>query len=160
MTKKSGFTLTEMLVTIVILGITLGIGVPGFNSFLNNSSMVSSSSDTISAFNYARLEAMKRGNSVEIGPIDTQEGWISGIVVWVDNNNDDVRDDGEDLRLWPVFSNNSTVSSSQATFTFRGTGEVDNADVLTLCDDRTGEQGMQISILISGAVIPQKVTCG
>lgn len=162
MMKKSGFTLTELLITIAILAMTLAIGVPSFNDFLSNSSMASSSNNMISAFNYARLEAMKRGNPVEVGQVDTNIGWTSGVVVWVDNSGDDIRDSGEELRIWSAFSNGSTVTTNNGVnaFTFSGTGEVDSSDTFTLCDDRTQEEGMAILILISGAVIPQRITCG
>lgn len=147
--KKSGFTLVEMLVTIAILAILLGIGVPSFKNSISSSNMVSNTNGMIGAFNYARIEAIKRGGTVNVS--HNGGDWTGGIVVSTNTN--------EVLRLWPAFDGASTVSSSQSSFTFNATGEVNNNDVLTICDDRTGEKGMQISILISGVIISESVTC-
>ncbi|WP_369434104.1 GspH/FimT family protein [Psychromonas sp. MME1] len=103
------------------------------------------------------MEAIKRGTTVHLGQLDGS--WASGVVVWADSDGDVTRDAGEELRLWPAFDSESTVTSGRTAFTFRASGEVDNDGQLTICDNRTGEQGMKISILISGAVIAEKVTC-
>ena len=155
--KKSGFTLTEMIVTISILAILLSIAAPNLKTFLSSGNMVANANGMIGAFNYAKTEAIKRGSRVNISQIGSD--WASGVVVWVDDDDDDTRDVGEELRLWPAFSSGSSVSSSQASFVFRATGEIDNSDVLTICDDRTGERGRQISILVSGAIIVEKINC-
>ncbi|WP_369434103.1 Tfp pilus assembly protein FimT/FimU [Psychromonas sp. MME1] len=39
--KKSGFTITEMVVTLSILAILLAIGAPNFKEFISNGNMVS-----------------------------------------------------------------------------------------------------------------------
>jgi len=155
--KKSGFTLVEMLVTIAILAILLGIGVPSFKNSINNSNMVSNANGMIGAFNYARIEAIKHGNAVNVSQLNAD--WTGGIVVWADSDANGTRSLDEELRLWPAFNGASTVSSAQSSFTFNATGEVNNNDVLKICDDRTGEKGMQISILISGVIISESVTC-
>lgn len=149
----------EMLITISILAILLAIAVPNFKSMMSSSNMVSNANGMIGAFNYARSEAIKRGNNVNIGYVGSD--WTSGIVVWVDSNEDGSWTAGEELRLWPHFDNLSTVTTANANthFSFGATGEVNNDDQLTICDDRTGEEGMKISILISGAIVAEKVNC-
>jgi type IV fimbrial biogenesis protein FimT len=150
--KKSGFTLTEMLVTLSILAILLAIGAPNFRNLISSSNMVANANGMIGAFNYARLEAIKRGSTVSVSQVGGD--WTDGVAAWVDS--DGAR---EELRLWPAFDDASTVSSAQSTFSFRATGEVNNAGVLRICDNRTREEGMQVSILISGVVIAERVTC-
>lgn len=159
--RQKGFTLTEMLVTLTVLVIILAIGVPSFNSFLSSSNMISNSNSLISSLNYARMEAMKRGDSVYMGQ-QTANSWTGGLVVWVDNNSDGAYTAGEELRLWEAFESNVSVSAinGQTSFVFSASGEANSADALTICDDRTGEQGMEVSVLLSGAVISEKVTCG
>jgi type IV fimbrial biogenesis protein FimT len=161
--KKSGFTLVEMLVTISILAILLAIGAPAFKDLISSGNMVSNANGMIGAFNYARTEAIKRGGAVNVDQVVAAD-WTGGIVVWVDADDGTgtlgVRDVGEELRLWPAFDNASAVSSAQATFSFSGTGEVNSAGVLDVCDDRTGEEGMQITILVSGVIISERMTCG
>ncbi|GLS92602.1 hypothetical protein GCM10007916_36740 [Psychromonas marina] len=153
--KKSGFTVIELLVTLSILAIVLAIGVPNFKSFIDNGNMVSNANGVIGAFNYARIEAIKRGSTVHLQP--KGDGWQSGIIVWADSRDDSEIKDV--IRMWPSFAGEGTVNSTNSAFAFRATGEVDKSDKLTLCIDNSGEQGMQISILISGAVIAKKVGC-
>jgi len=159
--KKSGFTLVEMLVTIAILAIVLLIGIPSFNSIIKSSNMSANSSDLMSALNYARIESVKRGTSVELDPKDGSS-WIDGLVVWCDEDDDGSMDSDEVLRYWDSFSSGSSIVSSNGvtSFTFAASGEVDQNDTLTLCDDRTGETGRNISILSSGAIYSEEVTCG
>jgi type IV fimbrial biogenesis protein FimT len=158
--KISGFTLVEMLVSIAILAIVLLIGIPSFNSIIKSSNMRSNSGDFISALNYARMESVKRGTSVELDQTDGAS-WTEGLVVWVDDDEDGTMDSGEELRYWDTFSTGSSITSANSvtSFTFSADGGVDNNDTLKLCDDRTGETGRNITVLSSGAVYAMEVTC-
>lgn len=152
--KKSGFTLVEMLITISISAILLAVALPSFKNTINSSNMVSNTNGMIGAFNYARIEAIKRGESVNVAQF-VDGDWTKGIEV-------KVKGTSEVLRFWPEFDGKTTVSSkeSMSTFTFGVTGEVNNDDELTICDDRTGETGMKVSILVSGLIVSERVTCG
>jgi len=151
--KKSGFTLVEMLVTIAIMAIVLFIGVPSFNSIIRSSDMSANSSDLISALNYARMEAVKRGDSIKL-ELQIADDWLSEMVVSVD-------DSAEELRIWGEFNSESTLVSKNdlTSFVFNASGEVDNGDELTLCYDSSGETGRIIHILASGAAFAEKKTC-
>lgn len=158
--KNKGFTLTEMAVTLAILSVVLSIASANFTGITGSSNMVANTNGMISAFNYARLEAVKRGSSVSVGQVDGST-WEGGITVWVDSDDDGVFDSGEELRLWPAMDSSSFVSSSNSisNYTFSATGAVNSADVLTVCDSRSGEKGMTVTLLASGAIIPEVVTC-
>lgn len=153
--KNKGFTIVEMMVTLSILAIVLFIAVPSFSSFLNGSAMNANQNALISAFKYARSEAIKRGNTVTITQTDATVGWTGGFSVWSVTN--------EELRLWEAFNSSATVTTDHniTSFAFNALGATTNAEVITLCDSaRTGEQGWDISILVSGAVYADEVTCG
>jgi len=112
----------------------------------------------LEAFNYARMEAVKRGNKVRLGQRDGST-WTGGIVVWVDSDGDATRDAGEELRLWEPLNSQNSVLSANTSFVFQATGAVDQADQLKICDNRSGEEGRAISLLISGAIYVEKVAC-
>lgn len=159
--KIRGFTVVELMMTIAILAILLSIGIPSFSSIVGNSNMSANSSDLLTAFNYARTEAIKRGASVALGKNDGST-WSGGLVVWVDENGDGSLGNTEEvLRYWDAFSTDSSLVSSNSvtSFIFRATGEVNNADTLTLCDSRTGETGRTISVLLSGAIYAENYIC-
>ena len=54
-----GFTLVELLVTIVVLSILLGLAVPAFRSFMQNDQQWTQTSNLVVGLNMARSEAIK-----------------------------------------------------------------------------------------------------
>jgi type IV fimbrial biogenesis protein FimT len=68
--KTSGFTLIELMVTIGIAGILVGVAIPGFNSIISNSRLTTSTNELVTALNLARSEAVKRGLSVTVRKVD------------------------------------------------------------------------------------------
>ena len=71
--KQSGFTLIELMVTIVLLAVLLGIGAPSFAEFIRNSRITSTANDLLAALHLARTEAIKRRAPVTVcGTSDAQ----------------------------------------------------------------------------------------
>jgi len=65
MTQR-GFTLWELLVTVLLIGIVLSLGIPNFNDFTRNSEMAAAVNAFVSAIHASRTEAVKRGMPVTI----------------------------------------------------------------------------------------------
>ena len=61
---QHGFTLIELMLTVVLIGVLLGIGVPNFRSFIQNSRITTQSNEVVGALATARSEAIKRNQSV------------------------------------------------------------------------------------------------
>ncbi len=55
-----GFTLLELMLTITVAGVILGLGAPNMAEFIRNSRMTSSANDVLAALHMARTEAVKR----------------------------------------------------------------------------------------------------
>ena len=68
--------MAELLVTIGISVILLGVGVPSFTSYIANSKIRSASTDIIFAITFARSEAIKRNTTVVMEPVSS--GWQNG----------------------------------------------------------------------------------
>ncbi len=61
--QACGFSLIEVMVVIAILGIAMGIGVPGLQSLLTTQKMKSATFDLITTAMIARSEAIKWGGA-------------------------------------------------------------------------------------------------
>lgn len=157
--SQRAFTLPELLITLVIGSILLSLALPAFSNAIKNNRITTSTNELLGAFRFARAEAIKRGDSVHLGQRDGSN-WSNGAVVWIDADGDGNWDSGEELRLWESF--NSTIVSSynsRTVFMFRGSGEVNVDDTMSICDDRTAESGRQMALLLSGLSVSSTYTC-
>lgn len=66
--RQHGFTLIEMMVTLVVLAILVGIAVPSLNNLMQRNKVVSSSNALLADLAYARTEAVTEGNLVSLCP--------------------------------------------------------------------------------------------
>lgn len=92
--KQSGVTLVELLTTLAVFSILLGMAVPGYGFLVNNTRLAGFTNQLSSALSYARSEAIKRGVRVSLcktasanssTPVcDTGAGWQHGWLVFVD----------------------------------------------------------------------------
>lgn len=87
MKDQAGITLLELMVAITVLAVLLGVGVPSFNSVVRNNRLATQANEFVTALNFARSEAGKRGLPVsvcassdgatcEAGAPDWETGWI------------------------------------------------------------------------------------
>jgi type IV fimbrial biogenesis protein FimT len=77
--RMRGVTLIELIVTLAISAVLLGIGVPSFVSFIRNQAVKTASFDITSMLIFARSEAIKRNADVVITP--TSGNWAYGWAV-------------------------------------------------------------------------------
>lgn len=66
--KNQGFTLIELMTTMLVAGVVLGIGVPALTQFIDTNQMASAVNDLNSSIHVARTEAVKRRANVTICP--------------------------------------------------------------------------------------------
>lgn len=75
---ESGFTLAELLVVVVVLGILASLGAGGFQSLIQSQQAKNASFELLSTLSLARSEAIKRNNPVTLTPTDATnwgKGW-------------------------------------------------------------------------------------
>jgi type IV fimbrial biogenesis protein FimT len=73
--RATGFTLLELMVTLAVLGILLGIAVPSFQSSLTNSRLTTAANDLVGALQAARSEAIKRNATHQFCVDTTTRAW-------------------------------------------------------------------------------------
>jgi prepilin-type N-terminal cleavage/methylation domain-containing protein len=96
---QSGFTLYELLITLLVAGVLFGLGVPNFLEFQRNGAMSAAANEMITGLLAARAEAVKRqvfvtwclsANATAAAPACSPApvGNVAdrGFIVWVDDN--------------------------------------------------------------------------
>jgi type IV fimbrial biogenesis protein FimT len=103
MLKVQGFTLTELMITLVILAILLALALPSFEETTVQNRLATESNRLLSALTLAHSEAVKRNRRVVVcessnGSSCTGNGnWRNGWLLFVDNNNNGNLDAGEEV---------------------------------------------------------------
>ena len=97
--KQNGFTLWELLITLLVVGIVIGIGVPNMMEFQRNNANVAAANNLVTGLLMARAEAVKRQVPVTLclsdnpnaatptcSPNPVANSGTRGFIVWVDEN--------------------------------------------------------------------------
>ena len=75
-----GFTLIEMMVTAIILGIVMAIAVPSFVDFIGNTRIRTIAESLRSGLQLARAEAVKR-NAIVVFTLNADTSWNIGCAI-------------------------------------------------------------------------------
>lgn len=86
---QRGLTLVELIITLVVAGILLGIGVPSMRSMIQDNRLVTAANGLVLTLNYGRAEAIKRSAAVSLcasddGATCTATPWQQGWIVFAD----------------------------------------------------------------------------
>lgn len=74
--SQRGFTIIELMTTVIVLAVLTTIVGPQIREFLVNSTVTANANDLVVSLNLARAEAVKRGRVVEVIPTPTwDQGW-------------------------------------------------------------------------------------
>ena len=91
-TKNSGFTLLELMITLSVVALLAAVGIPSVISFMQQNRVIASTNELISAFHVARTEAIKLNQRVTIcesndGKTCAADGsWRDGWIVFIDSD--------------------------------------------------------------------------
>jgi type IV fimbrial biogenesis protein FimT len=168
--RIQGFTLIETIVTLAVAVILIMFGVPSMRDFALNSRQSAQSNEFVTGIQLARSTAIKQQRNASICVSTTYNNtpptctggtdWSDGWVVWVDQDSDGVLDATEVLRVGEPLDGSSTfTSTASSSFRYAPTGLVNGQDTLTLCDNRSGETGRQITVNAAGRVNLARMIC-
>lgn len=168
----AGFTLLELMVTLVVMAIFAGMAAPSLGSLVQNNRLEAEQMEFMAALSTARSEAVKRGVPVMVtanSPTTTGNEYGNGWSIWYDSNNDDVYQPAtETIKVRQAISGDLKLASSVTQISFlpsgfsgyrNGNGQMASV-VFTVCDSRQNVVGGQITILPSGSTsLNSKYTC-
>jgi type IV fimbrial biogenesis protein FimT len=102
--QQLGFTLPELIVTLAIAAILMTLVVPAFTNFTQQTRLIVTTNELVSAMNLARMEAIKRNGRVDL--IAHNGSWKNGWKITADNqiifNHEALH---EDIRIDSTFPN-------------------------------------------------------
>jgi type IV fimbrial biogenesis protein FimT len=118
MKKQRGFTLVELMMTLVIASIVLTLAVPSFRDLIQNNRITGQVNEMVTAFNLARMEAIRRGSPVSVCASTDQascsgaNNWATGWIVFTDTNSAGNPTVSQLLRAWDQLPGNPAISET------------------------------------------------
>jgi type IV fimbrial biogenesis protein FimT len=152
---QNGFTLYELLITMLIVGVVLSLGVPNLSEFTANSRLSSSANDLHASFQLARSASARSKTNITIcasanalaAGANCGGTWDQGYIVFIDDDGDLIRGGATEtvLRAHGEIATGVVMSvGNDATYfsyasTGLGRGDVGGNPALAqvvMCDDR------------------------
>jgi len=170
-----GFTLIELMVTLLVTGILIAIAVPSFQDATLSSKLGSIANTVVSTVNIAKGEAIKRNAVIKMCASTTgtgcaaSGGWQQGWIVFRDIDGDGVLDTDDTLiQKQAALSAGLKLTAQDSdgnalhVIVFQPTGVGTTYSVMTLCrsQPKVGKQERVISISATGRTNVSKTSNG
>ena len=140
--RSTGFTLLELMITLVIMAIVITVGLPSFNDFIAAQRVRTTASDIMSDIAFARAEAIKESRRVVMERVPGPTGtWKDGWRICIDVNGDGDCDATDLVRKIanPVGGRTRVCADPDAPLVFRPDGRLmgarDATDGIRVSDD-------------------------
>ena len=136
--NESGFTLVELMITVAIGAVLLGVALPNYQDMVKNNCMTATTNSLIANLQLARSEAIKRNQNIRL--VANVSGWGLGWTIQSPTN--------VVIRDVSLTCSQTTLTESggSTTLTYKPSGFIDDPATFTVCDDRTAETGRRITI--------------
>jgi len=171
-----GFTLLELMTTVAVLGVLLGLAIPAFTETMNSNRVSANTNALVTALSVARSEASKRGVAVTVCASNAAQTGCSGAASWNTGwivFSDDIGTSGtldagdELLQAFPAPVAGFNVTAANPTtltyIRFLRSGMPDSGGISrTLKLSRpscTGTQAREVAIANTGRISSGKVAC-
>ena len=170
MKRQSGLTIVEIMITLAIAAVLLGIGLPAFNGFIEQRTLTTQVNGFLLSVQYSRSEATRQGSNVSMIALDASDDadeWGPGWCIAVGNPppaNCPAAGAATSLRRFDAMAPNTLTGEGaldtvdRLTFNSRGllVGAVGGA--LDLCGV-AGGNGRRISLAATGRASSSEVVC-
>ena len=155
---QRGFTLIELMVTLVVLVVLLGVGIPSFNNWVVSTRMDTATMNLAGILKQARNEAVSRQSVITLA--SKAGGWTEGLTMYTDTDvggntaysaaNDTLIKDLE-FSMGGISASTSTNAAAYISFTSGGLlNEGNNPVEIVLCDSTEEEGGSSITVNLVG----------
>lgn len=171
MLNKRGFTIIEIMLVLIVLGILTILAVPAMRFYIQNSRAIVMTTDFTSALAFARSEALKRGTPVTIcasndtvnyNTCGASNTWSNGWIIFTDPNADGVIAASTDrLKIHQALPVGSSITTTQARITYNSTGfaTAGSGTFTLMASGCTGNYGRLITISTTGRAHIDEIAC-
>ncbi|SIS85230.1 GspH/FimT family pseudopilin [Neptunomonas antarctica] len=162
MIKNRGFTLIELMVTVSILAILTTVAIPGFSDLIRNTQAKALANGMVTALQFARSEAVKRNQQVNVCPGGVIVGCTAAPGTWVDGWVVYVNGTATALRTWDAPEGVVVIdqTGADAEISFLGTGRVNVAtQIEASLSDCSGNEKRIIDVTAIGRVSLSRTGC-
>jgi type IV fimbrial biogenesis protein FimT len=140
---STGFTMTEMVVVMLIVGILTAIAVPSFKYVTNSNRLSGQLNGLLGDMQYARSESVKEGlpitvcASVSLTQCSASNDWSTGWIIFADTNGNQTVDGIDNiLRAQSALTGGSTMTADNTfkaiTFNREGFAKTNVATTVTM----------------------------
>ncbi|MDR3442361.1 MAG: GspH/FimT family pseudopilin [Legionella sp.] len=77
--KLKGFTLIELMITVVVVAVLSTIGIASYTYLLRKNEQQTILDELRTAVQFAKIQAMITGRPVYLSPVDALSGWSNGL---------------------------------------------------------------------------------
>lgn len=141
--RQTGFTLVELVVTLVVMAILVTVAIPGFGNFIANQRVKTGAQELFASLNYTRSEAIRRNGSVYLISKNGSNGpvWAVTPSSGLDPTKcvDGTASAGDCLRVVQTSSDLDVSASPSAKIEYQRNGRVAGPVTFTLCDADSSE---------------------
>ena len=145
-TKRGGFTMIELIVTMSVVAILTAIAIPSFVAISQGERRIAEVNDMVLALNYARSEAVKQNSPTGVS-VTANGSWAGGWNVCCSRT-------GTSVNTLPAIDSRSTLSANLAgtapvavTFDSSGAQLPSTGTVLfTFCDSRGAPSATAVEV--------------
>lgn len=175
LSAQLGFTLIEMMVTLFVLAVVLGIAIPNLTNQVRDNRSMGFGDEFANAVSYTRSEAVKRGELVTLcasndAGTDCGNDWLNGWIAVVDSADEG---DGsvtveEVIRYWDPYGGDFTLTVERGSavdfirFNPRG-GLANNSDQPLEASAKysscTSNSAKEIRVTLAGSVRARRADC-
>ncbi|WP_417760464.1 GspH/FimT family pseudopilin [Shewanella sp.] len=156
--SSCGFTLVELMVTICVASIILGIGVPSLKSLMAHYQASTTLQQLRQAIWLARNQAISYGARTTLCHLENnncnQNLWQQGVTVFVDINGNFQKDDGEPVLYESgEFGGEADISFNRQAIRFLPTGLASGMNgTLSYCPQESGVDAQAIIVNQAGRI--------
>lgn len=165
---SKGFTLIELMITVVVIAVVSAIAFPSFQGLIRSSRAATANNEVIGMINLARNDAIRNNQGAVVCGSSTGTScdgkWNVGMLAFGENKPaDSVLSAGEPILRFTAFNSAMTVAGPTAVIAFdaRGRRRSGGDQDLTLRPSKCGSQPLQTKMTInaSGQVTRTKGAC-